>query len=216
MLRGRPLEAVAVFLISGLWVGDHLLGVLVDRPAPSSELIGVIDLSRSDTFPSGHITGAAAFYGLLSFLTLGECAEGPSGVVVVPVLSVLIIGLASVGRVYASAHWPSDILGSYLLAFIGVVAIASVYTSVKEDRFHLPRLRRKEPAPEMADGVKIAHSIASNRVSGHTSRHRRQRVQAAIGGESPSPRWRSRPPFPTSITRRPSKPRRPSERSLAF
>ena len=132
VLRGRPLEAVAVFLISGLWVGDHLLGVLVDRPAPSSELIGVIDLSRSDTFPSGHITGAAAFYGLLSFLTLANVRKGRLRVVV-PVLSVLLIGLASVGRVYASAHWPSDILGSYLLAFIGVVAIASVYSSVKED-----------------------------------------------------------------------------------
>ncbi|MEE9199443.1 MAG: hypothetical protein V3U26_06565, partial [Dehalococcoidia bacterium] len=34
VLRGRPLEAIAVFLISGLWVGDALMSLVVARPAP--------------------------------------------------------------------------------------------------------------------------------------------------------------------------------------
>ena len=32
VLRGRPLEAIAVFLISGLWIGNEVLGFIVDRP----------------------------------------------------------------------------------------------------------------------------------------------------------------------------------------
>ena len=159
VLRDRPLEAIAVFLISGLWVGDALMSVVVARPAPSAELSSVVGFSLGSTFPSGHVTGAVAFYGLLTFLTLKNVRQGHLRVFV-PALSVLVIGLASVGRVYASAHWPSDVLGSYLLDFIGLAAIATLYISVKEDRFHLPRLRRRQPET-MPNGVRIARSIAS-------------------------------------------------------
>ena len=159
VLRSRPLEAIAVFMISGLWIGDALMSAVVARPAPSPELSSGVGFSLSSTFPSGHITGAVAFYGLLTFLTLKNVKHGHLRVVV-PALSIAIIGLASVARVYASAHWPSDVLGSYLFGFIGVVAIATLYTSVKEDRFHMPRLRRKQPEP-VPSGVKIARSIAS-------------------------------------------------------
>ena len=120
VLRGRPLEAVAVFLISGLWIGDALMSIVVARPAPSAELSPVVGFSLGSSFPSGHVTGAVAFYGLMTFLTLTNVRRGHLRVVV-PALSVLIVGMASLGRVYASAHWPSDILGSYLFALIGVV-----------------------------------------------------------------------------------------------
>ena len=159
VLRDRPLEAIAIFLISGLWVGDALVSVVVARPAPSPELSPVVGFLLDSTFPSGHVTGAVAFYGLLSFLTLRNVRRGHLRVLV-PTLSVLMIGLASVGRIYAAAHWPSDVLGSYLFGFIGVVAIAALYTLVNEDRFHLPRFRKRQPEP-VASGVKIARSIAS-------------------------------------------------------
>ena len=159
VLRGRPLEAIAVFMISGLWMGNYLLRMLVDRPSPLPELIPIVEFSRGASFPSGHVAGAVAFYGLLTFLTLRNVRRGHLRIAV-PVLSALAIGLASLGRVYVSAHWPSDVLGSYLFGFIGVVAIAALYTSVKEDRFHLPRLRRVQPEP-VPNGMKIARSIAS-------------------------------------------------------
>jgi len=160
VLRGRPLEAIAIFLISGLWVGDALMSVLVDRPSPPPELVSVVEFSRSASFPSGHVTGAVSFYGLLTFLTLKNVRRGRLRVVV-PALSVVVIGLASLGRVYASAHWPSDILGSYLFGSLGILAIAWLYSRGKEDRLRRPRLRRKRPVPGVCNGVKRAHSIAS-------------------------------------------------------
>ena len=160
VLKGRPLEAVAVFFLGSLLVGDDILRRLVDRPLPGPEISSVFDFSVSASFPSGDVTGALAFYGLLSFLTLKNIRS--TGLrVMVPVLSVLIIGLASVARVYGSAHWPSDVLGGYLFAFIGLMAITSLYSRIKEDRLHGPHLGRTQPAPEALNGITIAHSIAS-------------------------------------------------------
>jgi undecaprenyl-diphosphatase len=159
LFRDRPLEAVTLFAVSGFWAGDQIIRMMVTRPAPLPELMPLVDFSREASFPSGHITAAVTLFGVLTFLTLKNVRQGPLRLIV-PALSVLIIGFASVGRVYVSDHWPSDVLGSYLLGFIGVVTIAWFYTSVKEDRFHLPKLRRRQPEPVPA-GVSMARSIAS-------------------------------------------------------
>ena len=161
VLRGRPLEAIAVFMVSGVWIANQTLGFAVDRPVALVGATGEIDFSRADSgsFPSGHVTGAVVFYGLLAFLALSNVRRG-SARVWVPGLAFVVIGAASLSRVYVGAHWPSDILGSYLLGFLGVAGIAWLYTSVKEDSFHLPRLRAKRPDP-IVNGVRIARSIAS-------------------------------------------------------
>jgi membrane-associated phospholipid phosphatase len=160
VLRGRPLEAIAVFLISFLWVGDAMLSVVVDRPSPAAEVAAKVGFYRGASFPSGHVTGAVAFYGLLAFLTVANVRRGRIRVII-PAVSLLMIAMASIGRVYASAHWPSDILGSYLFASLGVYGIASLYCRVKEDRPCIPRRGRKQRAPHCTTGITTARSIAS-------------------------------------------------------
>ena len=161
VLRGRPLEALAIFSISGLWLANEFLGMAVNRPAPPSEISGGIEFTRAEggSFPSGHVTGAVVFYGLLLFLTFSNVRRGYLRTSVAA-LAVVVIGVASLSRVYVGAHWPSDVLGSYLMGFIGVVGIAWLYTTIKEDRLHLPRLRKKQ-APPTIDGITLAGSIAS-------------------------------------------------------
>jgi hypothetical protein len=122
-----------------------------------------VQFDRSASFPSGHVTGAVSFYGLLTLLTLKNVTHGRIRVVV-PVVSVLIIALASVARVYSSAHWPSDILGSYLFGVLGVAGIAALYDRIKGDRLSIPgALKRKSAVglPNSPGGRRTAHSIAS-------------------------------------------------------
>ena len=162
VLKGRPVEAIAVFLISGLWFANQFVGIVVDRPAVSAGMAGVADFARTDSgsFPSGHVTGAVTFYGLLTFLTFSNVRR-VRGRVVVSAIAVTMIGLVSLSRVYSGAHWPTDILGSYLLSFMGVAGIAWLYTSVKLDTLRIPHLRGKKQAEPVIEGVTVAGSIAS-------------------------------------------------------
>ena len=162
VLKGRPVEAIAVFLISGLWIANQMVGVVVDRPVTTLESGGAVEFARTDSgsFPSGHVTGAVTFYGLLTFLAFSNLGRGRLRVAV-PVMAFSIIGLASLSRVYSGAHWPTDVLGSYLLGFMGVAGIAWFYTNVKFDTLHIPRPGRKKLSAPAAEGITIAGSIAS-------------------------------------------------------
>ena len=141
VLKGRPIEAIAIFLISGLWIANQLLGMVVVRPSAS-------------------LTGAVTFYGLLGFLAFSNVRHG-SGRVALPVIAVAMIVVASLSRVYTGAHWPTDVLGGYILGFMGVAGIAWLYTKVKFDTLHIPRPWGKKAADPVVEGVTMAGSIAS-------------------------------------------------------
>jgi membrane-associated phospholipid phosphatase len=91
----------AVMVIAPLleWVVKHLVG----RQRPE-------DVSLS--FPSGHSTAAAAFFGAV--LLLAD-ALPPRVRAVVRVLAVVMIVLVGVARVMLRAHWPSDVLAGTAL-----------------------------------------------------------------------------------------------------
>ena len=158
VLRGRPLEAIAVFSIFGLWIVNQFVGVVIDRSSPSS---AVSEMSRADSgsFPSGHTTGAVVFYGTLTFLAFSNIGKTSVKIWVI-VGAVAIVGLTALSRVYVGAHWPSDVLASLLIGSLGVVAIGHVYTLIKEDRLSLPRFHKKQ-APPTIDGVTVTGSVAS-------------------------------------------------------
>ena len=160
VLRGRPLEAIAVFMMIFFVVADGIIATIVDRPA--SDIAG---FDREGTFPSGHVTGSLMLYGLLAVLTLANFPRGRVRLVV-PAAAVLVVAVVSFGRVYTSAHWPTDVIASYLYGGAALYLIASFYLSVRNDTFHLPRphLRRRtkaESTPTLEDGRMVAHSIAS-------------------------------------------------------
>ena len=64
-LNGRPMEAMVVFAVSAMSIGDNFLGHLVDRPRPSAELISVTQNFAGPSFPSGHTSGAVRLYGVI-------------------------------------------------------------------------------------------------------------------------------------------------------
>jgi membrane-associated phospholipid phosphatase len=107
---------VAVMAIAPLleWVLKHLVG----RTRPE-------DVSLS--FPSGHSTAAAAFFGAVMFLAGSLPRRACAWVRVLAIVMIVLVGMA---RVILRAHWPSDVLagialGLALAAAAGLVASAS-------------------------------------------------------------------------------------------
>jgi len=112
----RRSEAAGLLLSTG---GGAILSrafkALVARPRPSAELVGFAYKSSEASFPSGHVIFYVCYFGFLFFTAYALLPRGSlrrrAALALAP-LPILVVGLS---RVYLRAHWPSDVLGAYLL-----------------------------------------------------------------------------------------------------
>ncbi len=89
------------------------LDLLVHRPRPDPHLIHVLAATPSNSFPSGHVV-FFTWFSVLLMVTLGRRLPRPwqaAGWV----LAAAVIAATAFSRVWAGAHWPSDVLGGFLL-----------------------------------------------------------------------------------------------------
>ncbi len=97
-----------------------VLKEVIERPRPDMTIL--ISQPTSPGFPSGHAEYAALLF-LLLFYLAGELV-GPRWLRW-PLRMVLVSAILAVGasRVYLGVHWPSDVLGGYLLGALWVWAV---------------------------------------------------------------------------------------------
>lgn len=126
-LVGRRWEAaMALFAAAGsagLW---FLIAPLVQRPRPSPDLVRVAQVIPWGSFPSGHVLNLTAFFGFLFFLAWTLARPSPLRAVALLVCGGLVV-LIGPARVYSGQHWPSDVLGGYLLGGLWLAITIHLY-----------------------------------------------------------------------------------------
>jgi undecaprenyl-diphosphatase len=110
--RRRECIAAAGALV--MLILTPILQMLVNRSRPPADLLGIGDPFTGFSFPSGHTFQTFVLFGFLIYLATVLISRMWLRRSIQVFLAFLILAMG-ISRVYLGAHWPSDVLGSYLL-----------------------------------------------------------------------------------------------------
>src|SRR3954447_11512185 len=116
VLQTRYRTALVVVLTSA---GGDLLDTVMkhafDRPRPT--IVPHLRVVYSTSFPSGHAMESAIVY-----LTLGailmRAAQSRTTKLYILAIAVLLTVLVGVSRVYIGVHYPTDVIGGWIIGFV--------------------------------------------------------------------------------------------------
>lgn len=127
LVIGLRWEAVMLtFAAVGAGTLGGLVKLIVQRPRPGATLVNVFAQLNDSSFPSGHVLLYTAFLGFLFFM-LYTLVRHSKGRTLGLSLFGALIALVGVSRVYLGAHWPSDVLGAYLLGSLWLTLTIYLY-----------------------------------------------------------------------------------------
>lgn len=141
LVRRSPAEALAFGGITAAgWLSPEVFKVLVAEPRPDASLLDHPLLAEAghDSFPSGH-TAFVAAYAIACWLL----ARGGRWERVAAVAGALAVAVMAASRLYVSAHYLTDVIGSVLVAGTAAIVFCGLW-----NRFAgrlLPRLAGARP-----------------------------------------------------------------------
>ncbi len=109
----------------------HFLKIIVDRPRPEYQIVDPLQSGLS--FPSGHSLLAVILGGVLVYLVGLWVKPLWLRRVIQASLIVIVIGMGA-SRVYLGVHWPSDVIGSYVLGAMALVGLIGLRNAVATAR----------------------------------------------------------------------------------
>jgi membrane-associated phospholipid phosphatase len=92
---------------------DNIIKLVITRQRPPADLVHILSPTTGFSYPSGH----AVFFTWMAFMIAVSLAPRirPALRPILWILAVIVIVLTCIARVWAGAHWPSDVLGGVLL-----------------------------------------------------------------------------------------------------
>ena len=90
------------------------LKIVIGRPRPAADLVKILSLEQDNGFPSGQAISAILILGLTAYLSYINVKNHTSRTIILAGLITLIL-LIGISRVYLRVHWPSDVVGGYLI-----------------------------------------------------------------------------------------------------
>jgi membrane-associated phospholipid phosphatase len=124
------LEAIIILVGGLITLVNTALKLAINRPRPSADLVHVLSPEQGNGFPSGHTFFVILILGLTAYFIFINLKNRVLRILVLAGLIALIL-LTGISRVYLGVHWPSDVIGGYLIGGVFLTALIRFHRSWK-------------------------------------------------------------------------------------
>jgi len=132
-VESRMGRRIGIILLLGFYINFHLKGIVdTERPFMIDETLARSEEARKTAgggaFPSGHAQGAMIFWGLLAMYGKRTWLT---------ILSILLIAVIALSRIYLGVHFPIDIVGGLAIGLAMIVlgtVLSNAFSSIHWDR----------------------------------------------------------------------------------
>jgi len=127
MIAGKRKEAL--LMLSTVLTGavSWVLKMLINRPRPGTDFVRVIEETRYQSFPSGHVLFYTVFFGLLSIVIYDSRNLDRTFKTACISLFALMLVFGAASRIYLGAHWLTDVLGGLIIGIQFLLVARPVY-----------------------------------------------------------------------------------------
>ncbi len=134
---GRCLTGVGLLIVA--WVVSNEFKELFRRPRPSH---WIVTHETSFSYSSGHCTNSLVFYGFWAYVALRSTLPAFPRVAIAAALLIVSGGIGW-SRLALGAHYPTDVLGGYLLGAV-ILEAAIAFVPQRALGFTAPDQRKGE------------------------------------------------------------------------
>jgi membrane-associated phospholipid phosphatase len=136
---------MALFAVGVATIVGGAAKLIIGRPRPDASLVHVIEKLTDTSFPSGHVLFYVSFVGFLWFLCYTLLKPSWRRSLALWVFGA-VVALGGLSRIYLGEHWPSDVLGAYLLGSICLIITIALYSWGKTRYFVTQPVAPSKPA----------------------------------------------------------------------
>jgi len=115
LLKHKPTVVLSGTFVWLVLIVSTILKNITERTRPLTEYVAGMYV-RSYSFPSGHAAGSTIAFGLLAYYGY-RLLPSPFNYITLAIFTSLVI-LVGISRIYLGAHFPSDVIGGWVLGGI--------------------------------------------------------------------------------------------------
>jgi undecaprenyl-diphosphatase len=133
-------KKAALYVLFTMLAGvvSTIFKAIVNRPRPSDTLVRIVFKTTQQSFPSGHVLFYVIFFGFLVMLMFQLENVNKTVRIIVGGISLLMIFLIPVSRIYLGAHWFTDVLGGFLLGLFCLYLLSWLYLRKRAGKKEAP------------------------------------------------------------------------------
>lgn len=120
-------EALFTVLTLSSGLISTVIKMLINRPRPGKDIVRVIEITRQQSFPSGHTLFYTIFFGFLIIVMASVKTIHRYVRTAVILISSLMILLIPFSRIYLGAHWFTDVLAGAILGILCLFVLGYFY-----------------------------------------------------------------------------------------